>query len=389
MHLKQYAAGLLSALTLTAMLSVLPAAAAGTETFGYQMLDDGTVAVVCKNPELAQADVPAMLDGYQVSALADGCFSGNTALTSVTLPEGLLAIGNDAFYGCEALAEITIPDSVTTLGSYAFYGCSALTEMALSASVTEIGDYAFDTTEGITAFTVDADNAVYTSQDGVLFDKDLTTLLKYPEARPDKSYTVPSSCKTIADWAMIGTQYLEQIDLGHVTSIGEDAFYYCVGLKSIVIPEGITELKGAVFCYCTSLESVTLPSTLKSIGENCFYSCTSLTDITLPEGLEKIEGYAFFHCTSLKALTIPKSVKTLISNCVGYYYSEDAGGMAVQEDFTAYVTKGTPAYRYITSNEIAWKSAPTNTIYYVLIGAAAVIIIGLIAGIIVVSRKKA
>ena len=388
MQLKHFASALLSACMLASVIPAVPASA-DTADFSYTVLEDGSISVYCNNTELAEAQIPASIDGYPVSALSDGCFSLNTALTEVTLPEGLESIGEMAFYGCESLAEITLPESLTVIGSNAFCGCSSLTEINIPANVAEIGAYAFDTTENITAFSASPDNAVYTVQDGVLFDKDMTTLIKYPESRPDTAYTVPDSCTVIADWAFIGTQFLEQIDLNNVTSIGEDAFYYCVSLKSVTIPEGVTELIGGVFCYCVQLESAVLPSTLKSIGENCFYSCTALKDITLPEGLEKIGAYAFFHCISLESLTVPDSVITVTSCCMGYYYDEAAEGTAVQEGFTMYVTKGSPAHTYASSNGIAWeKAASPNTVYYILIGAAAAVMIGLTAGIAVVLKRR-
>lgn len=393
MKCNTFAGVLLSVLLLTGM-PVLSAAADTANNkstdgnFSCTILEDGTAAVYCENPQLERAVIPEVIGGYTITALADGCFSQNTALTEVVFPSGLTAIGEGAFSGCENLADLTLPDTLTEIGSNAFHGCSALTEISIPASVEHIGVYAFDTTENIAEFIVDDANPAYSDLDGVLFDKTAATLIKYPEARPDTAYTVPASCTAIADWGFIGTQSLEQVNLGNVTSIGEDAFYYCVNLRSIVIPEGVTELVGGAFCYCTSLESITLPSTLKRIGENCFYSCTALKELTLPEGLEAIGASAFFHCTSLKSLNVPKSVITVTAYCMGYCYSEEAQGSVVQDDFTLYVTRGTPGFTYASSNDIPYKIQLGNTPYYLLIGAAAIIIIALIAGIVVVVKKR-
>ncbi len=381
----------------TALLLAVPSisAAAAEETgkssdgkFSYTLLQDGTIAVRCENKDLEKAEVPSMIDGHKVSALDEGCFAESVYLQEVTLPEGLTTIGNGAFSSCEKLADFTLPDSVTSIGSNAFHGCSALTEFTISANVTEIGAYAFDTTENITVFEVDAANPNFSAQDGVLFDKSAETLLKYPEARPDTSYTVPASCNAIADWAFIGTQYLEQIDLGQVQHIGEDAFYYCVKLRSITIPEGVTDLIGGTFCYCVELQNVTLPSTLKTIGENCFYSCTALTDITLPKGLEKINAHAFFHCTSLQSLRVPASVQTVVSNCMGYCYDEDTQKTILQDGFKLYVVRDSAAYKYAFSNSIDYETVVPNLVYYVLIGAAAAVIAGLLIAIIKVLKKR-
>lgn len=366
MQRKLFAAAAMSLLLLTMPFSASAAESDGSKQgdFSYTVLDDGTASVSCENPTLTEIEIPAAIDGYPVSALAEYCFSEQTALTEIILPEGIASIGAHAFSGCTGLQTIEIP-----------------------ASVTDIGLYAFDSTTELTAFTVAEGNPAYTAQDGVLFDKSMQTLIKYPESRPDTSYAVPDTCESIADWAFIGSQYLEQIDLKNVTSIGEDAFYYCVKLKSITVPEGVTDLIGGVFCYCVELESVTLPSTLKSIGENCFYSCTALTEIELPKGLEKIGAYAFFHCTSMHELTIPKSIITMTERCVGYCYDEAAGGMAVQEGFTLYVTKGTPARVYASSNDIPWKEDTSDLMFGLMI-AGAVVIIGALAAVNVIVIKK-
>ncbi len=395
MHFKQYVSALLAACLMGAAAAALPAAAetesdktSADGAFGYVLLEDGGVAVNSKDTNAKQVQIPELIDGYQVTALADGCFANHQQLTQVTLPDGLTVIGDEAFASCEKLAGIELPESIMSIGASAFSGCSALTEVTIPAGVTEIGDYAFDTTESMTAFTVADANSNYTDHEGVLFDKAMTTLIKYPESRPDTSYTVPDTCKTVAGWAFIGSQHLETVDLGQVTAIGEDAFYYCVKLEHIAIPEGVTELVGATFCYCVELEQITLPSTLEAIGENCFYSCTALTDVVLPEGLKKISAYAFFHCTSLQSLNVPASVETLVTNCMGYCYDEEVQTTGLQEDFTLYVQKGTPGYTYASSNEIAYKTTSGDTLYYVLIGAAAVVMVGLAAAIVVVIRKR-
>ena len=228
----------------------ISAKADSTEDFSYSLKSDGTIEIFCKNQDITNAEIPSEIDGHKVSTLGKNCFSN-----------------------CVSMTEVIIPDGITSLEDYAFQGCSSLKEIYLPASVTQIGDYVFDTTENITKFEVDSENKSYQSPDGVLYDKAGGTLIKYPESKPDVNYAVLDSCKNIADWAFIGSIYLETVDLKQVKTIGEDAFYYCVGLQEIKIPEGVTELTGAVFGCCANLTQVNLPSSLKAIGDRCFYSC--------------------------------------------------------------------------------------------------------------------
>ncbi len=396
MHFMKQAAVLLSALMMAAALPMLSAAAADEEfdgksadgKFGYNLRDEGGISVYCTDPQIETAEVPSEIDGYAVTALKEGCFSKSPLITEVTLPEGLLVIGEGAFSSCEKLTGLTIPESVTTIGTNAFYGCMGLKEITIPAAVTEIQSYAFDTTEGMTAFHVAEGNPAYSSHDGVLYDKNAVTLIKYPEAKPDASYTVAGTCKTIEDWAFVGAQHLTEIDLGKVDTIGEDAFYYCVALKSVEIPEGVQELVGAAFCYCVALEDVKFPSTLQSIGENCFYSCTSLQEVVLPKGLKRIDAYAFFHCTSLKSINIPSSVENISGYCIGYFYDDSAEGSAVQKDLTVKVAKRTPGYTYASSNDLTVKTVSDVSLYHILIAVTVVLIIVLLAAIVIVLKKQ-
>jgi len=109
---------------------------------------------------------------------------------------------------------ITIPEGVTEIASFAFSGCHSLTSVTIPASVIDIGYFALSDCAGLTNIAVDAGNANYSSQDGVLFNKDKTELLVYPAGKPDAAYTVPSS----------------------VTNIRAEAFFRCDYLTSVTVP---------------------------------------------------------------------------------------------------------------------------------------------------------
>ena len=83
---------------------------------------------------------------------------------------------------------------------------------------------------------------------------------------------------------------------GEVTSIGEQAFYECRGLTSIVIPNNVTTIGYAAFAYCSNLASVTIPDNITSISHSTFYNCTSLTSVTIPNSVTTIGEGAFYNC---------------------------------------------------------------------------------------------
>lgn len=341
-------AGLLGCLVIPAF----PAGAVTTGDYAYTLRQDQTAEIICQNPDIVRAEIPEKIDGYPVTALGESCFAQ-----------------------CDAMTEVIIPDTVTDLGDYAFFGCSSLTEIAIPASVISIGDYVFDTTERLVKFEVDPDNPSYQSPDGVLYDKAGGTLLKYPESKPETSYAVLDSCQQIADWAFVGSVCLEEIDLKQIRTIGEDAFYYCIALKEITIPETVTELTGAVFGCCAELETVNLPSGIQSIGDKCFYSCVSLRKINLPEGLQKMGEYAFCHCKSLKALAVPKSLTTVNMKCMGYLYDEESNDYKLQEDITLYVYQDSAAWKYAATNHIPFELIQNHDMLYIILIIVLVIII--------------
>ena len=96
-----------------------------------------------------------------------------------------------------------------------------------------------------------------------------------------------------------------------VTSIGIHAFYYCLGLTSIDIPNSVTSIGIQAFYGCSWLTSVTIPNSVKSIGSSAFHNCSGLTSVTIPNSVTSIGQYAFYSCSKLTSITIPNSVTSI------------------------------------------------------------------------------
>lgn len=171
------------------------------------------------------------------------------------IPDGVASIEARAFFNCEKLTGITIPSSTANIGDWAFHGCRRLRDVAIPASVMSIGTAPFaECTGGI---TVAAANPAYRSVDGVLFDKNGTTLIQCPGGKTG-NYVIPAG----------------------VIRIGEFAFSVCAGLTGITIPEGVTHIGSEAFCLCLSLTFVTIPSSVVSIANLAFAACENLTSAT-------------------------------------------------------------------------------------------------------------
>ncbi len=233
------------------------------------------------------------------------CYS----LTSITIPEKVASIEGGAFYYCESLASVIIPDKVTSIGSYAFFCCNNLASVTIGKGAISIDEEAFAYCHGLKSFTVDENNPSYQSIDGVLYNKDGTTLISYPIGKPTTSFAIPVSVTTIGEYAFQACSNLTNITIpDDVTTIGSFAFSYCSNLTSIVIPNGITQILYGTFLQCERLASITIPDSVTHIYSEAFSYCYNLANITIPDRVTTIGGFAFSSCYSLKSVAIPDSV---------------------------------------------------------------------------------
>lgn len=224
----------------------------------------------------------------------------------------VIGIRSDAFKNCTKLTSITIPSSITSIASSAFEGCTSLTSI-----------------------TVDSENEYFSSADGVLFNKDMTTLIRYPIGKTATSFTIPNTVTNIGEYAFSGCTNLTSITIPDtVTHIGYNAFdntgYYndsanwvkgvlyinnhLIKAKTSVVAENIIKegtitIADEAFADCIGLTSITIPDSVTNIGKYAFEGCTSLTSITIPDSVTSIGEYAFYDCTSLNAVYITDIAK--------------------------------------------------------------------------------
>ncbi|MBE6750417.1 MAG: leucine-rich repeat domain-containing protein [Ruminococcaceae bacterium] len=326
--------------------------------------------------------VPLGLFGMTASALTNGYYTytvenGEATITScdtsisgdITIPSILggyevTSIGYRAFYFCKNLTSIEIPDSVTSIDASAFERCESLVNITIGGSVKSIDGRAFDFCNNLTSINVDSNNPNFLSEDGILFNKDKTNLIRCPAGKNATTYTIPDSVKNICNKAFYGCRSLKSITIpDSVTSIGEGAFagtvYYNLyygewlnsalyignhlieadsgitgnyqikpgtktiadgafcnssSLKSITIPDSVTSIGASAFGFCDALESVIIGNSVTSIGNSAFEYCESLTSITIPDSVTSIGGSAFAWCGPLKSVIIGNSVTSIEDN---------------------------------------------------------------------------
>jgi len=271
--------------------------------------------------------IPDSIQGLPVTEIGDSAFQLSGWITGVVIPSSVTRIGDSAFHGNGPnFKSAIISSSVISIGKSAFAG-NGLTNVVIPSSVTYIGFQAFNG-ESLININVDSNNAVYASIDGVLFDKNIQTLIKYPGGKQVRTYVIPLSVTSIGDAAFDGKNLRNVTIPSSVTSIGKYAFSGNINLSNVtILSSSVTYIGERAFSECESLTSITIPSSVISIGDMAFYECESLTSITIPSSVISIGERAFGETRLLKNIIVDnnnpafasidgvlfdKSIKTLI-----------------------------------------------------------------------------
>jgi len=251
--------------------------------------------------------IPPRIQRLPVTCIGKWAFnnSNSDTLEGIVLPDSVTIIENGAFSGCTNLSWINIPDGVTTIEEYAFSQCSNLTGMDIPKSVTSIVNGAFDRCTSLEAISVAAGNPSYSSQDGVLYNKNKSILIQFPGGKTG-TFIVPNSVRIIRDWAFRYSSVTRVNMSNSVGNIGDYAFAES-GLISIILPNSIILIRPGTFQGCVDLINISIPNSVTGIGEYAFQGC-GLAQITLPAGIAKIEAYAFSECDNLTSVTFEGTI---------------------------------------------------------------------------------
>ena len=258
-----------------------------------------------------------------VTSIGEGAFLGCHSLTSVTIPNSVTSIGDEAFLGCHSLSSVTIPNSVTSIGEDAFWACESLSSVTIPNSVTSIGKDAFFGCHSLSSVNVDASNKNYASVNGVLYNKNKTELIRYPEGKTASSFIIPNSVTSISEKAFDDCENLTSVTIPNsVTSIGDKAFFGCENLTSVTIPNSVTSIGKDTFGFCTSLTSVTIPNSVTNIGDYAFENCTSLTSVTIPNSVTSIGKSVFSRCEDLTSINV-NTANRIYTSVNGVLYNKN------------------------------------------------------------------
>ena len=334
MKFKKVLAGIVAAVVAVACLpNVTFAETITSGDFVFDELDDGTLVVIDYTGEGGAVVIPSTVNGKEVTQIGNNWINYDWgSITSIEIPASVIKLSpstifNQFFTSLASIivdednpsftsengvlfnkdmteiisypiekkdTEYTIPDGVRTIGNYAFMYNTYITSITIPASVVfedntfnpidsfttfSTFNYSFNYCTSLTAFIVDEDNQSFSSEDGVLFDKDKTEIVRYPMGKKASEYNIPEGVKAIAEYA---------------------------------------------FAYNTSLTSITIPDSVEEIYSNAFSNCTSLTSIDLPDSVSKLGSFdakggsslhrVFTGCSSLSAINVSERNQTFSSD---------------------------------------------------------------------------
>ena len=256
----------------------------------------------------------------QVATIGERAFNQCIKLSSITLPASLVSIGEYAFLTCSIIETIDMSgcSNLTTIGTGAFAYCAKMASITIPARVTTFGDNPFLGCNALTAINVDAGNANYASEGGIMYNKTKTTIVMVPKAMGG-AVVLPSTISSMANSAFSGTN-ITSIDMSACTSlttIGNSAFATCTSLTSVTLRTSVTVIGQQAFEGCSSLSSINLNECtgLTEIGAYAFSACGALAgSFTLPTTLTSIGNGAFQDCATLTQLTINAASLTTYGN---------------------------------------------------------------------------
>ena len=266
----------------------------------------------------------------KVTMIGDYAFQNCSGMASVTIPDGVESIGKYAFYGCSGLTSVDIPHSMTSIAEGTFWNCSGLTSFTIPANIRSMGYGSLEGLASLSAFDVEGGNPYYASQDGVLFNKDLTLLYLYPRGKKDAAYSIPNGVTSITSWSFYQCTSLTSVTIPNsVITIEQGAFAGCSGLMSLTIPNSVTYIEeGALDCsnetsnlttidveegneYFTSEGGVLFNKSMTTIVQ--YPAGKKEVSYTIPSSVTTIGGYAFADCINLISVSISQSA-TYINN---------------------------------------------------------------------------
>lgn len=255
--------------------------------YSFFVQDDGSVLISSADVS-GDVVIPSTLGGKTVTAIGEGAFFKNTAITSVV-----------------------IPDTVETIGLYAFSDCTELRSITVGQNVWRIAPFAFDNTPWLASQT----DEFVTVGDGVLIAYNGTSRTPvlpdgirhlggaFAGSADIRSLTLGKGVLTISDMALSFCSELTEVDLGlSLVYAGDQVFSGSEKLTALVFPDTLRYLGSQACLNCYALKYVYLGKSLTALGSNTFEYAQALRTVYVPRSLTDLRTSHFTDCMSLSLL---------------------------------------------------------------------------------------
>lgn len=385
-------------LAFTVMIFLVFCFSAGAQTtyteeiYTYTINDNYATVIFCDSSASGSITVPSTLGGYVVNKIDTYAFENCRNITSVILPDSITLLGQNAFSGCDKLNSVVIGNGVLKIPEWLFYNCTDLETVTIGSTVEKINIAAFENCSGLKNINVSDNNPYYSSLNGVLYNKDKTELICYPQGKTDEAYVVPESVLTVGDGVFVNTNALTGIVLGSkVEAVSDGAFAGCGSLATISVnennklysseagvlfnkekstlvsypqakadesyevPEGVLAVLPYSFSNCINLAKLMLSDSINEIGKYGFYNCMKLSDISLSSEIESIADSAFSLCSSVEAITIPEGI-----SAIGKYAFSGCENLKKVTLFDSVTSIDLSAFNYCDAITDVYYTADTN-----------------------------
>ena len=263
---------------------------------------------------LWQMDVP--VKGIYIPSTVESigeCFTDSTLLEEIAVsPDNRNFVSNDNVLYNNTFTELikypsakqesllALPETVESVRDYAIYGTLYLTKVNIPANTSYLSVYSIHGSliePGVNEINVDEKNPYFTSRYGIVYTKNMSSLLICPCGYLTEDITIPEE----------------------VVDISENAFLNVSKVKNITLPSGLKQIGKYAFSYAVSVEQIAILSEDVKINEYAFNGCYKLTSFKIPDSTETIRTGTFFRCNALNSVTIPKTVSVVeenaFSNC--------------------------------------------------------------------------
>ena len=372
----------------------------------YEDVDNWSDGVLYIGDVLIKADPDVISGTYQVKAgtrlIADGAFEGCENLASIELPDTVEYVGADAFTGTSLMdnkenwsnnaliiehtlisvdkdyngvfsvpngirtiadcafeharvTEVTTPETLKFIGYNAFWDCQELVSISLGKLVKTLGYGPFRMCNKLQVISVHEDNENFAVVDGILYNYQLSSVVRCPQMTSGK-VILPHTIRKINAYAFEWCTEIESVEIPEgCVFIGNSAFSTCENLSDVILPKTMEYIDTSAFSYCNSIDSIVIPDSVYYLGKYAFNCCHNLKEVDIGDGIEELKYCLFESCEKLNKVTLGENIKEIdettflftryVSNMSNYHngllVSSDRYLIKVAQDVTAcYIPNG-------------------------------------------------